>query len=59
VLGLVEVPGEARRRDGGGEEGRYQGDNDRGLDAVGRPPQLVAADKPPREVPRRVARPAG
>jgi hypothetical protein len=48
VLGLVEVPGEARGRDGGGEEARYQADNDRRLDTVGVPPQLVAAEKPPR-----------
>jgi len=48
VLGLVEVPGEARGRGGGGEEGRYQGHNDRRLDAVGGPPQLAAAKKPPR-----------
>jgi len=48
VLGPVKVPGEACGRDGGGEEGRYEEDNDRRLDAVGGPPQLVAAEKPPR-----------
>jgi hypothetical protein len=48
VLGLVEVPGEARGRDGGGEEGRHQADNDRGFDTVGGPPQLVTTEKPPR-----------
>jgi hypothetical protein len=47
MLGLVEVPGEARGRDGG-EEGCYQTDNDRRPDTVGGPPQLVAAEKPPR-----------
>ena len=50
---------EARGRDGGGEEGRYQGDNDRGFDTVGGPPQLVAAEKPPRQAPWRAARSAG
>jgi hypothetical protein len=53
VLGLIEIPGEARGRDGDGEESRYQGDNDRRLDTVGGPPQLVAAEKPPRQAPQR------
>ena len=47
VLRLVEVPGEAGSRDGGGEEGCYQADNDRRLDAVSRPPQLIVAEKQP------------
>jgi len=59
VLGLVEVPSEARGADGGGEEGRYQRDDDRRLDTVGGPPQLVAAEKPLRYAPRRAARMAG
>jgi hypothetical protein len=59
VLGLVEVPGEARGRDGGGEESRYQAGNDRRLDTIGGPPQLVTAEKPPRQAPQRAARPAG
>jgi hypothetical protein len=32
------MPGQARGPDDGGEEGRYQTDNDRRLNAVGGPP---------------------
>src|SRR5258708_4978583 len=52
-------PGEARGGAGGGEEGRSRGENDRRRDTVGGPPQLVAAEKPPRQAPRRAARSAG
>jgi hypothetical protein len=56
VLGLVEVPGEPRGCNSGGEEGRYQADNDRRLDAVSRPPQLIAAKKQPPLASQRAAR---
>jgi hypothetical protein len=58
VLGSVEVPGEARRRDSGGEKGRGQERDDYSLEAVSGPSQLVPAQKQPPEAPQWVARTA-
>jgi hypothetical protein len=58
LLGPVEVPGEGRRRNSGGEKGRGQERDDYSLEAVSGPPQLVPAQKQPPAAPQWVARTA-
>jgi hypothetical protein len=59
MLGLVEVPGEARRSHGSGHEGRHKGHHYGPFGTVSGPPQLVPAEKLAAQAPQGAAFPAG